>query len=255
MNTRLGLVVTAALLIFDVTLARATMFTESVFATGGAIGATSPDSVLYGAGSLWIAYQNGAASDGSSGASTVVRYSFSGTVQHQWTIAGNVDGLRIDPTGTVWAMQNNDGNSTLTTINPGTNATALYTYGSTYTNTANRGFDDAEFSKGMTFLSETNPASPTDPILLALTTPLASPLQVKGLLNAGTITDPDSLILMPNGDLALTGEADQTIIFIHNPGTASQTVSYLPLKGVGAGSPDDTIFPTASQGTFFYADT
>jgi hypothetical protein len=60
---------------------------------------------------------------------------------------------------------------------------------------------------------------------------------------------------MPNGDLALTGEADQTIVFIHNPGMAGQTVSYLPLPGVGSGLPDDTAFPNSTQGLFFYADT
>lgn len=230
--------------------------TESVFATGASIGATSPDSVAFGDGSLWVAYQNSAASDGSSGSSTVVRYGLSGGVVNQWTIAGNVDGLKVDPsTGLVWALQNNDGNSALTTINANTNATNSYTYGSTYTNSANRGFDDVVFSNGNTYLSETNPASPTDPILLRLTTSLASPLQVSGLLNAGPITDPDSLKLLPNGDLALTGEADQTIVFIHSPGTAGQSVTYLPLIGVGTGLPDDTVYPTDTQGLIFYADT
>jgi hypothetical protein len=65
-----------------------------------------------------------------------------------------------------------------------------------------------------------------------------------------TITDPDSLILDPAGDLVLTGEADQEIVFVHNPGTAGQTASFLPLLGVGAGLPDDTVFPTAANGTF-----
>lgn len=190
-------------------LVSAKPFTPSVFATGAAIGATSPDSLTFGDGWLWVAYQNGAASDGSSGSSLVVRYRLSGTVQNKRTIAGNVDGLRIDPAGLVWALQNTDGNSTLTTINSTTNATQLYLYGSSYTNGANRGFDGVAFSNGTTFFSETNPASPTDPILLALTNSLATaPLQLTGLLNAGPITDPDSLVLMPNGDLAVTGEAD-----------------------------------------------
>jgi hypothetical protein len=112
-------------------------------------------------------------------------------VRHQWTGAANVDGLRIDPTGLVWALQNNDGNSTLTTINSISNATQFFTYGNTYTNVANRGFDDVQFSNGGTFLSETNPASPSDSILLELANSHASPpLQVKGLLTAGAITDP-----------------------------------------------------------------
>lgn len=164
-------------------------------------------------------------------------------MQNQWTIAGNVDGLRIEPTGLVWALQNNDGHSTLTTINPISNATQFFTYGNTYTNVANRGFDDVQFSNGATDPARAHQLS----CIPAATT--------ETTLGRRAITDPDSLILMPNGDLALTGEADQTIVFIHNSGTAGQTVSYLPLLGVGSGLPDDTAFPNSAQGLFFYADT
>ncbi|MBV8866834.1 MAG: hypothetical protein JO210_15675, partial [Acidobacteriaceae bacterium] len=54
---------------------RAASFTVQTFATGAAVKSTSPDSVEFGDGSLWISYQNGADSTGASGASTVVRYS------------------------------------------------------------------------------------------------------------------------------------------------------------------------------------
>src|SRR5271167_3888599 len=87
------------------------VFTVQTFATGAAVGGTSPDSVSFGDGSVWIAYQDGADSAGAKGASTVVRYSPSGAIVNQWTIGGNVDGLKVDPTsGLVWALQNNDGN-------------------------------------------------------------------------------------------------------------------------------------------------
>jgi hypothetical protein len=247
--------------------------TPTVFATGAPISSTSPDSVDFGDGSLWVSYQNGADSTGAGGSSTVVRYSLSGAVINTFTIAGNVDGLRIDPSGLVWALQNNDGNSALTVINPVTNATTAYTYGSTYTNVANRGFDDVEFLNGMAYLSETNPTSGTDPVIVELTTPLASPLQIAGILNSTftgtnlatgaeastTITDSDSLILDPAGDLVLTGEADQEIVFVHNPGKANQTESFVGLLGTNgltiSGDPDDTVFPTAANGTFYVGDT
>ena len=256
--------------------AAAATFSVQQFATGAAVGGTSPDSVLLADNSIWISYQNGADSTGASGSSTVVRYTPGGTVQNTWTIAGNVDGLRADPTGQIWAMQNNDGNSALTVINPTTNATTPYTYGNSYTangNAAGRGFDDAAFTNGKVFLSETNPATGTDPILLQLTTGLTSPLQVSGLLNSTftgtnlatgapastTITDPDSLVLMPNGNLALTGEADQTIVFIQNPGAANQSESFVSLLGTNGqtitGLPDDTIYNTAAGGFFYIADT
>jgi hypothetical protein len=275
-EAQLTTVAAAALMTLFCNAASAASFDVQSFATGAAIGATSPDSVLYGDGSIWISYQNGAASTGGSGASTVVRYTTSGTILNTWSIAGNVDGLRVDPSGLVWALQNNDANSALTVINPVTNATTAYTYGTSYTgggNSTTRGFDDAQFLNGKTFLSETNPALGTDPIVLQLTTDLTSPLEVSGILNSKftgtnlatgkqasvTITDPDSLILTPGGSLALTGEADQTIVFIRNAATSHQTVSFISLLGTNgktiSGFPDDTIFPTATKGYFYIADT
>jgi len=249
-------------------------YTVHVFATGTAVSSTAPDSVAYGDGSLWIAYQNGADTAGASGSSTVVRYSPTGAVLNAWTIKGIVDGLNIDPTsGLGWALQNNDGNSALTVINPITNATTPYTYGNTYTNVANRGFDDLVFSHGNVFISETNPASGADAVILKLTTGLHSPLQISPILNSTftgtnlatglptsvTITDSDSLKLTTTGVLALTGEADQKIAFISNPGTATQAETFLSLLGTNglaiSGNPDDTIFPNAADGFFYIADT
>ncbi len=244
------------------------------FAAGTAVGGTSPDSVSYGDGSVWLAYQNGADSAGASGSSTVVRYSPAGAVLHTWTIAGNVDGLKVDPSsGLVWALQNNDGNSALTVINPVTNATSAYKYGNTYTNVPNRGFDDVVFSNGSVYLSETNPASGTDPVVLKLTSGLNSPLQISpilnstftgtnlatGLLGSTSITDSDSLKLTSNGALALTGEADKEITYIYNPGLGAQYEKYVALLGTNgktiSGSPDDTIYPDATGGFFYIADT
>jgi hypothetical protein len=269
------LLVTAGILALLPLHLRASSITASVFATGAPISSTSPDSIVYGDGSVWVSYQNGADSAGASGSSTVVRYSPAGAIINTWTIAGNVDGLRIDPSGKVWALQNNDGNSALTVIDPTTNATTPYTYGTTYTangNSLTRGFDDVEFSNNI-YLSETNPATGTDPVIVQLTTPLTSPLQIAGILNSTftginlatglpattTITDSDSLILDSSGDLVLTGEADQEIVFVHNPGTVNQTESFLPLLGTNgltiSGFPDDTVFPTTSNGIFYMTDT
>ncbi|MBV9761270.1 MAG: hypothetical protein JO340_11960 [Acidobacteriaceae bacterium] len=250
------------------------VYSVHVFATGSAVGATGPDSVSFGDNSLWIEYQNNAVSTGGSGSSTIVRYSPSGTIEHTWSIAGNVDGLKVDPsTGLVWALQNQDGNSALTIINPATNATTPYAYGNSYTNVPNRGFDDIVFLNGQVFLSETNPVSGADGIIVRLTSGLNSPLQISpiltstytgtdlatGALSSTTITDPDSLKLTPSGGLALTGEADQEITFVQHPGAANQTESFLHLLGTNgqpiSGDPDDTIYPTAAGGFFYFADT
>jgi hypothetical protein len=139
----------------------------SVFAQGSAVNATQPDSITTDGNHVWVAYANGAAGDGSAGSSTVVEYNLSGMVLNTFSIAGNVDGLRYNPySGQIWAMQNQDGNSALTTINPITNATTQFTYGPSYTNPANRGFDDAAFVGGNIYLSYTNPAAGTDPIIV-----------------------------------------------------------------------------------------
>ena len=169
-----------------------------IFVTGAAIRASSPDSVTFGDGSVWVAYQNGADSP-------------AGFVISSWSIAGNVDGLKVAPSGQVWAVQNNRRELRLTIINPATNATTAYSHGSSYSNVANRGFDDVVFKNGNIYLSETNPAASTDPVILQLTSGLSSPLQVCSILTAGNITDPDSLKLTQSGDLALSGEADVTL--------------------------------------------
>jgi hypothetical protein len=138
---------------------------------------------------------------------------------------------------------------------------------------ANRGFDDVAFVGGNTYLSETNPAAGTAPIIVKLTTALASPLQVAGILNSTftgtnlatgvqastTVTDPDSLDLRPNGDLVLTGEADQLLTIVHNPGAANQTESFLNLLGTNglpvSGFPDDVVFGSGGNQVLFVADT
>jgi hypothetical protein len=68
----------------------------SVFATGAPVGGTGPDSITNGDGSVWVEYANTGVSTGG-GASEIVRYSPGGAVQHEYTIAGLVDGLKVDP--------------------------------------------------------------------------------------------------------------------------------------------------------------
>jgi hypothetical protein len=78
-------------------------------------------------------------------------------------------GLKVNPvTGMVWALQNQDGNSTLSLINPTTNtvssplsyASPPYVYGPS----SARGYDDLAFLGGKVYLSYTNPVNPTDPV-------------------------------------------------------------------------------------------
>jgi hypothetical protein len=252
----------------------------STFATGGAVSATNPDSITTGDGSVWVEYGNTAVSTGGSGNSTIVRYSSSGAVQHVYSIPGLVDGLKFNPvTGMVWALQNNDGNSTLSLINPATNtvSSALmyqsppYVYGPT----SGRGYDDVAFLNGKVYLSYTNPVNPTDSVLQilnngnnptgTLTTTTILTAQQGGLTSSTNEPDIDSLKSTPNGELVLTTEGDGPgccdpvgeFTLIAHPGMASQTVTNVAVTSAGMNVQgiDDVIFPGAKSGWLYVAET
>lgn len=226
-----------------------------------------------GGGSIWVEYGNGADSTGAGGSSTIVQYSLTGQIQHSYTITGLADGLKYDPTtGDVWALMNNDGNSNLVLIDPATGQVSTpldyappYVYGAN----SSRGFDDVVFDGKRVFMSETNPANTGDPVVVQLingnspfgqleTTPILSFGDTGTNLLTGQqdqtlpMTDPDSLKLLPNGSLLLTGEADGAFIFINHPGTSHQTESFVTLPS--GDIPDDAIMPTASSGTFYISN-
>src|SRR5215469_11279326 len=211
----------------------------TTLASGTAVKATGPDSIALTKNSLWVSYTNGADSTGLSGSSTVVQYKLNGEVRHTYSIAGSVDGLKVDPrTGLVWALQNQDGNSTLSLIDPKAHTvTAPIPYAVT---SATQGYDDVVFRGDQVFLSYTNPSASTSPTIQLLQNG-SDPLTVTPVLLMGATgtnlatgqpnqpisdTDPDSLKLTPTGDLMLTGEADGQLIFVENPGP-NQSVSFL----------------------------
>ena len=258
----------------------------NVFATGGAVSATQPDSITTGDGSVWVEYGNGAVSTGGSGASTIVQYSTSGAIEHTYSIAGLVDGLKFNPvTGIVWTLQNNDGNSTLSLINPATRVVSAplsyaappYVYGAS----SGRGYDDVAFLNGKVYLSYSNPANPADPVLQVLnqgntpsgtltTTSILSAQQTNPLYTSSSQNPPDidSLKSTPNGKLVLTSEgdglgapwatSDGRFTLISDPGTAQQTVTNVRVTnsaGVNVNGMDDVLFPGATAGTLYVTDT
>jgi hypothetical protein len=273
--------------------------TSMVFATGGAVfpgGSfipTAPDSITHGDGSVWVEYGNGADSTGANGDfSTIVRYGFNGKVQDTYNIPGSVDGLKVNPsTGTVWALQNQDGNSTLSFINPTTNAVTgpllyaapPYSYSSTGGN--GRGYDDVAFLGGKVYLSYTNPMNPGDPVLQVLnngnvpsgtqtTTSILTAQQVNPDFTSSQDPlqpDIDSLKSTPNGELALTSEGDLlnagdpappaysagVLSLIAHPDSPQQTVTnYLvDNAGINVNALDDIIFPGATSGWLYVAGT
>ena len=250
-----------------------TIHPYSIFASGTAISATGPDSITVGNGSVWVGYTNGADSTGLSGSSTVVQYDLAGNVRHTYSIAGSVDGLKIDPnTGLVWAMQNQDGNSTLTLIDPKHGITPDSPLRYAVTSPTN-GYDDVVFQGQKIFLSYTNPAGPGDPTIQLLEN-RSAPLEVSPVLTMGAIgtdlatgmknqptsqNDPDSLKPIPGGGLMLSSGDDGQLIFVLNPDKLQQSVAFLTLRdpstGLAVAGLDDALFVTAEKGTFYVTDT
>jgi hypothetical protein len=245
--------------------------TAQTFATGAAVSATQPDSVSIGGGSVWIEYGNGASSTlppGADGSSTIVQYGFNGAVLNTYSIPGSVDGMKYDPvTGKVWALQNQDDNAQLSIIDPTAHTvSAPLKYGAPYVYGGGRGYDDVAFLGGNVYLSYTNPASGTDPVLQTLdqgNNPSGT-LTTHTILTAAqegvpfpTGPDTDSLKSTPSGQLVLTSGADASFTLITHPGAATQTETTVQITsgGANASSLDDVLFPSAASGTLYFTNT
>jgi hypothetical protein len=265
----------AVLFLAALTAAQAqTVRPYTIFASGTdkAVQATGPDSITVGRHSVWVSYTNGAESHGlNGGKSTIVRYDLDGGVKHVFSIAGSVDGLKFDQrTGLVWAMQNQDGNSTLTLIDAEDNTlSAALAYA---VPAALRGYDDVVFHGNQVFLSYTNPTNGSDPTI-QLVESLKPAIKVSTILTMGATgtdlatgkknqatsqNDPDSLKSTPTGGLMLTSGDDGQLIFVENPGKPTQSVAFLNVLdtgGNGVTGLDDAVFVTAEKGTFYLTDT
>jgi hypothetical protein len=273
-----GLSITALLTATGASAEAAPIVTKtSVFATGIPVSGTNPDSVTTGDGSVWVEYGNSAVSTGG-GFSTIARYSFGGALEQTYSISGLVDGLKVNPvTGMVWALQNNDGNSTLSLINPTTNiVSAPLSYAVT---SATRGYDDVAFLDGQVYLSYSNPVNPGDPVVQKLnqgntpsgtltTTDIITAHDTNPLFTSASQNPPDidSLKSTWNGDLVLTSEGDPGLgpttdgryTLISNPGAVNQKVTNIVVNdatGVNALKMDDILFPSRSAGTLYVTDT
>ena len=128
-------------------------------------GDSAPNSIATANGSFFVEYGNNADLTGLGGSSTIIQYDKAGNIEHTYTIAGSVDGLKYNPyTGQIWALQNQDGNSTLSLIDP---VTHKVTGPLSYANpSATSGYDDVVFEGNKVFLSYTNPNGTGDPVLV-----------------------------------------------------------------------------------------
>jgi len=241
-------------------------FIITVFA-GPLAGSTAPDSIAVVGKHVWVAYGNNGNPDGSKGAkSQIVEYNAAGKVKRNLTVTGHNDGLRLDPTThQLWALQNEDANPNLVVIDPITGFTVQYTFAAKPPHGG--GYDDMVFTNGAVYISASNPTldakgNSIGPAIVRATLVAAShtvevtPV-VSGTPNAvnipfGTVsqlnlTDPDSMILTPSGEVLLDDQADGQLVFV-------STVPLRVLPLLGTVKVDDTVFAKSRHGVLLVAD-
>ena len=260
-------------------------YSVTTFATAPA-GLSAPDSVTFSATNVFVGYGNGGLPDGSGGAiSDIVEYDFKGNqIGNPITIVGHNDGLRYNPlTNQLWALQNEDANSNLNIINLKTGKQTIYQLGTGPNGTGptphGGGYDDIDFLNKSVYVSASAPTLSPDSapaiaslklthgkaILTGILDGTATVTNVlTGELGQLSLTDPDSMIVDPQGELVMTSQGDGELIIVQYPGLSCQNAFVVPLSSdviAGAGGPttgdtqlDDTVFTTQSAGELLVAD-
>jgi hypothetical protein len=235
-------------------------------------GYSAPDSITFSRFNVFVGYGNGGAPDGSGGAmSTIVKYNMAGTVLKTFTVVGHNDGLRFNnETGELWALQNEDANSTLIIIDPKSGKQQTFTIG---TGPHGGGYDDLDFDGSSVFVSASNPSTNTEPAIASLKLE-GKKIKLTGVINDDAsatdvttgntvtlnLTDPDSMILDPFGELVLDSQQDGELVIVQHPGRRCQNVLVVPLTSEAGGSTignttfDDTVFANSPQGELLVAD-
>lgn len=225
----------------------------------------NPDPIVWQGNFLYVAYQNATGPKGAGGDSTIVQYSRRGIVLQSISVRGRCDGMRWNPyQNLMWITVNEDANSSMYTWDPKSGELKHYKFSSA---THGGGYDDLAFSNGEAFIAASNPTlvgginqgpavigvtlqgntAEVTPVLMGDATAKDIPTGKTVTLN---LTDPDSMTVAPNGDVLLVSQADAEIVFLHNAGKASQSVSRLD---VGT-QIDDTVYATKHRGIFYVAD-
>jgi hypothetical protein len=227
----------------------------------------NPDPIVWVNGFLFVAYQNATGPTGSGGDSTIVQYNRKGNAIASTKVPGRCDGMRWNPyTNIMWITVNEDGNSSMFTWDPISGALVHYTFSEA---SHGGGYDDLAFSNGMAFIAASNPkltkkginkhqaivsvvlngsVAQVTPVLMGNAQATDIPTGQMVQLN---LTDPDSMTVAPNGDVLLVSQADSEIVWVHNAGSPSQSVSRL-LVGTQL---DDTVYAAQNKGLFYLADS
>jgi len=203
---------------------------------------TNPDSIEVDRGHVWVGYQNVTSKTGGDGkSSTVVEYDAEGHLLRKFAVLGHCDGLRVDPaTHTVWASSNEDGNPGLVSIDQESGKITTYSFDPT---AHGGGFDDMAFLNGRMFIAASNPNLDASGVnvfpavdevtfngtKVVLTPVLMGNASAIDTMSGQAVTlnevDPDSMSIDASGNLVLVNQAGSELVFIANPGAATQSVS------------------------------
>lgn len=207
-------------------------YSVTTFATAPS-GVSAPDSITFSSTNVFVGYGNGGAPDGSGGAmSNVIEYDFQGNMIHNFSnIVGHNDGLRYNPSDkSLWALQNEDGNTNLSIIDLKSGKQTIYQLG---TGPHGGGYDDIDFNNKEIYISASAPTiNPnTAPAIVSLTlkgkkTVLTGILNgdasvtnvITGMPETLNLQDPDSMIVDPLGELVMTSQGDGELIIVQHPG-------------------------------------
>ncbi len=253
-------------------------YTTTVVATGTST-MYKPDDITQLGNDLFVSFQNNSGSTGG-GTSTIAELSPTGTLLDTWTLTGRCDGLGADPANNrLIGTLNEDGNSSLFTIDPSSSTPTSYTYSSS--SLPHGGATDAvSVYNGQILLSASNPDTtsasyPNVPAVYeaslsgttATLTQLYSDGATASVANTGPhqgktqtlgLTDPDSNGVVPasagrfGGAFMLDSQGDQQQVYMgghDNSGPSGLFVLNL------SQSIDDTAWATTNDGTLYFTDS
>ncbi len=265
-------------------------FKLKVFAGAPNKATFGPDDIAWLSGHVFVGWQNGVGTTGQpdpkthNGNSLVVEYGRTGKVIGKWSVKGKVDGIGGDSNiNRVIATVNEDGNSGLYTIKPGSSSATHYKYspspdgaGKSAVMTGG-GTDSVTVLGSKILIAASNPTHKgrTATFLVKLRKGGTAKLYPTFSDSAGAtdgitgnpvklhVTDPDSNGVVPGdaglygGDYVLDGQADQELIFAGNIGVGHASLTRLQLTwdptGARAGVDDIRWAKTANE-TLYVVD-
>jgi hypothetical protein len=225
----------------------------------------------------------------------VLEYDEKGNVLQTFNVPGHPDGMVVYNSSTVWVSSNEDANPILTAINTASNTVQSYTC-DTAPLPHGGGLDDMKLINGVVYASASSPtttSSPspnlapystdasgataefgvnTGPVLYSValnsdgktfhpTPVLMSSTPTTSIVGNTPVTlnmtDADSSMIDPAGDLVIDSQQDSELVFVKNIGSATPTTSVLNVTLYGNPWPlDDTRWSPASGNSFMLvADT